>query len=640
VTAELRERLRYDTPFWAGGVTRTADGWRYPKAGEFQGVAKIVDKARMTVPLIASPWQLEFDQKMEEQRAAGLPMRAIVLKARQLGFSTWTEAKIGQRVTQLENQNAVIIAHEIKAASGIFNMLERMHSHLPSEEELGLGFSIKPDIVGKSFSENGRKHLIFGERSTRLRAMGRANTSIVSVDTAMSPESGRSETRNLVHMSEVAKWPERATGGTSSKMISVLNSVPYLPETLVVLEATANGLNHFYRRYMAAREGMADELSGETYAAIFVPWWRDPQYSMRFPSEEVRERFIASIGDGPEGNPQVGEDEPMLYETLGLTPEQLLWRRMQIRTQHEDNVDLFKQENPATDEEAFIGSGDPVFPGILVQRAIREAEAAPAPVLGTLRARGFETKKSGSGTVDIPTGAVWVPAADAHAHEPLLRVWEHPRTAESQLELPQAERKEPGQYVIGADFAEGAGNTITDGDFHGIVVWDHESKVQVAEHESRIDIDRVPLWLALVGLYFNEAWLLPERNSLGFYVVEALKELRYPKIYRPRQTGQTTERRTNKVGWETTQVTKPLIEGTMLEALRDGTHGVRSVKLARQMNTYVKDEKNPAKHGAQPGEHDDLLMAGMIGKHGAVELVPHTSKRRRPFRPEDPVTGY
>jgi hypothetical protein len=77
-------------------------------------------------------------------------------------------------------------------------------------------------------------------------------------------------------MSEVAKWPERATGGTSSKMISVLNSVPYMAETLVVLEATANGLNHFYRRYMSARDGSADPFSGETYTAIFVPWWREP----------------------------------------------------------------------------------------------------------------------------------------------------------------------------------------------------------------------------------------------------------------------------------------------------------------------------------------------------------------------------
>jgi hypothetical protein len=82
----------------------------------------------------------------------------------------------------------------------------------------------------------------------------------------------------------------------------------------------------------------------------------------------------------------------MLRDALGLTPEQLLWRRMQIRTQHEDNIDLFKQENPATDEEAFIGSGNPVFPGILVQRAIRAAEAGAGAGAGDAAGEGVRVE--------------------------------------------------------------------------------------------------------------------------------------------------------------------------------------------------------------------------------------------------------
>jgi hypothetical protein len=62
------------------------------------------------------------------------------------------------------------------------------------------------------------------------------------------------------------------------------------------------------------------------------------------------------------------------------------------------------------------------------------------------------------------------------------------------------------------------------------------------------------------------------------------------------------------------------------------------VKLARQMNTYVVDDRG--RHGAQPGEHDDVLMAGMIGKHVAMELVPHRARKRKGFHAEDPLTGY
>jgi hypothetical protein len=118
-------------------------------------------------------------------------------------------------------------------------------------------------------------------------------------------------------------------------------------------------------------------------------------------------------------------------ELHGCTPEQLLWRRMQIRTQHEDNVELFKQEYPASDEEAFIGSGNPVFPGILVGRAIKAVESAPEPVKGTLREAETVTRKTRGGTIEIPTRVLWVPEDECARDEPLLSVWEHPRAGEA-----------------------------------------------------------------------------------------------------------------------------------------------------------------------------------------------------------------
>jgi hypothetical protein len=143
---------------------------------------------------------------------------------------------------------------------------------------------------------------------------------------------------------------------------------------------------------------------------IFFAWWRDPSYAMPFSSDTDRARFIETIGTGP-----YGDDEVALVELYGCSPEQLRWRRMQIRTQHEDNVDLFRQEYPASDEEAFIGSGNPVFPGILVGRAIKAVESAPEPVKGTLREVETVTRKTRGGTIDIPTKVLWVPEGSVRA---------------------------------------------------------------------------------------------------------------------------------------------------------------------------------------------------------------------------------
>jgi hypothetical protein len=360
--AAVRERLQTDTPFWAGGVTRDPETglWLRPGPDDFQGCAKVVNKARRLVPLVGHPWQLEFDAKLEEQRAAGRPMRAIILKARQLGFSTWVQAKICQRLTMFMYQQATVVAQDVDTAGKLFNMTTTMHAHLPSEAELGLGFNIKPQITGSSFSPNGRKFVSFGEASRKLREAGRGGESVLDIDTAQSAEAGSGGTRNLVHLSEVAKWPDFATQGTKSKMVSMLNSVPFEPETLVVLESTAYGLNHFYRRWISAVAGDADELTGESYIPIFVPWWRDPAYTVAFPTEGHRERFVESIGAVDEYSP---DDEVMLAEALELSAEQLLWRRMQIRTQHEGNVRAVQAGEPGDARGGVHRVGQPGLPG-------------------------------------------------------------------------------------------------------------------------------------------------------------------------------------------------------------------------------------------------------------------------------------
>jgi hypothetical protein len=96
---DLRHRLIYDTPFWA------------------RHCATILNPQRRPVRLEARPWQartpetpahiVPLDDALEAQRAAGQPMRAVILKARKLGFSTWVQAKFMQRVSQLPFQYAL-----------------------------------------------------------------------------------------------------------------------------------------------------------------------------------------------------------------------------------------------------------------------------------------------------------------------------------------------------------------------------------------------------------------------------------------------------------------------------------------------------------------------------------------------------
>lgn len=636
--ARAAEQLKCNTPFWAGGYTKTVEGWQPPARNAFQGCAKILNKRFQLVTIVPNPWQLEFDDLLEGQRAAGKPMRAIVLKSRKLGFSTWVALKFLQRVTQMEYQRAVVVAQDVKTAGLIFQMAKRCHSHLPTIEELGIGVNIRPTIIGESNSL-GREYLEFGEGSRRLRHNGRTGSSRFEIDTAGSPEAGRGDTPSLVHLSEIARW-EGAQAGR--KMLAMLNALPDEPETICVLESTANGLNHFYKRWVSARDGAADPDTGETYVHLFVPWWREPAAATLFSTLEDRERFIETIGD-TNAYGDVAEDEPMLVEAYGLTPEQLMWRRTKIRADHQGNVDLFNQEFPHSDEAAFIGSGRTVFGGILVARAIKAAEAAPKPVEGTLRPAELVEKRTRAGTIMVPTAAEWVAKDEMRSGEHVLEVWEHPKHAADEWpdDVPE-ELRIDGAYVVAVDAAGGEANTFTQGDYHCIQVFDHRSHEQVAVHESRMDIQLLPLFVLCVAIYYNRAWLAVEVNGPGIAVVDPLgKTYRYGRMFRRKRIDRVRQVEEDRPGWSTDQVSKPVMEATFGAALQQDTHGLRDIRTARQLSTYIINEKG--KHEAQDGEHDDRLVTAMIA-HRVMEVMrpPRAGKRtkRVGYEAIDPLTGY
>lgn len=634
----VRARLMVDTPFWAGGVVWDESAGEYVAPSErsvYKGCAKVLDERKRLVPLVGRPWQLEFDAAIERQRVAGLPQRAIILKARKLGFSTWVVAKVLQRVTQVPYQNAVLIAQDVKTAGVLFEMARLMYSHLPTEEELGLGFNIKPGLVGASFAPNGRKFMQFGERIRALRAQGRGLSTLLEIDTANTPESGRGYTPSQMHCSEVAWW------ANPSKLVGALNSVPDVEDTLIVLESTANGFNHFHKRWELAEQGVADEeLGGGAFLPLFFGWWRNPSNARAFTSPEARDRFVEQIGTGP-----YGEEEPYLVEVFGCSPEQLLWRRVTIRDKCEDSIEVFHQEHPATPEEAFIGSGNPVFSQLLVTKAIKRADESPEPVHGWLEGADFEEKRTRGGTILVPRRAIWVPGDEVFDRKDLIAVWEHPVLEQEQERagVPEEDRRPDGRYVAFADVAQGEGNTFEEGDWHAVQVFDHDSREQVARYRSRIDLDELPLVLLLIALYWNEALLAIEVNGPGIAPTEKVqKDYRYRRMYRRRRHANVRNEEDVKIGWATTQVTKPLMETSMGLALRDETHGLRCRLTARELTTYISDDRG--RHGAMQGAHDDLLISAM-GAHRVMDEVrprPRPGERsgRRGRLPSDDLTGY
>jgi hypothetical protein len=278
---------------------------------------KIRTKAGKVVPFEMNAAQMHIHVCVEEQRAKTGKVRAIVLKGRQQGCSTYIEGRFYWRVSHTRGVRAFILTHEEEATNNLFELANRYHENCPA-------------LVRPSTSASNAKELHFDKLDSGYK-----------VGTAGNKAVGRSSTVQLFHGSEVAFWPN-----AQQHAAGILQAIPDEPGTEVFKESTANGVgNYFHKEWQDAEAGLSE------YIAIFVPWYWQGEYT-----KEVPDGFVMDA------------EECQYQESYGLTMGQMAWRRSKI-IELKDPI-LFKQEYPATAAEAFQVSGaDPYIKSELVMTA-------------------------------------------------------------------------------------------------------------------------------------------------------------------------------------------------------------------------------------------------------------------------------
>ena len=93
---------------------------------------KIRNKEAKLIPFKINDAQEMFNAEIEKCEKEGKLKRFIVLKARQMGFSTFTEGFIFHDTTTNTFKNSMIIAHEDKATQNLFNMSKLYYEELPT----------------------------------------------------------------------------------------------------------------------------------------------------------------------------------------------------------------------------------------------------------------------------------------------------------------------------------------------------------------------------------------------------------------------------------------------------------------------------------------------------------------------------
>lgn len=286
--------------------------------------------------------QLYIHQRVEQQKRETGKIRAIILKGRQQGCSTYIEGRFYWLVTHYCGIRAFILTHDNSATNNLFEMAKRYHEHCP-------------ELVQPKLQASNSKELIFADLDSGYK-----------IGTAGNKNVGRSSTIQLLHGSEAGFWPnapEIAAG--------LMQAVPSLPGTEIFIESTANGIgNYFHELWQMAETG------GSDFLPIFVPWFWQSEYT-----KEVKEDFVLE------------HDEEELMNLYGLSYEQLNWRRAKI-IEHsaggQNGLRFFNQEYPCNPIEAFQTSGEGCFipPPIVIKARKSSAERYGPLIIGCDPARG------------------------------------------------------------------------------------------------------------------------------------------------------------------------------------------------------------------------------------------------------------
>lgn len=496
---------------------------------------QIIDKKQALVPLRFKPAQALLYGVIREEHAKGKGVRIVVLKGRQLGCSTMIEGIFFADSAVTTNASTLIIAHEDDATKHLFDMNKLFYDNLPEPLRPMRKASNAQELLFENPTKDPREKARNPGLRSRIRCI-----------TAGGTGGGRSFTFRNVHGSECAFWPHFL-----STHIALMAAVPKTADSCVIYETTANGLGEFKDFWDDARAGRND------FRAVFLPWYLDPEYARPVePGTEWTER------------------ERELMERLGLTPEQMAWRRWTIRTDCAGDEAFFRQEYPTFPEEAFLTTGRPFFDN---ERVMLLAGTAEAPEHTGL----FEYRETESGK----------PEAPAWREDPrgFLRIWQTP---------------EPGvPYVIGADSAGDGTDRFT------MHVLDNTTGAQVAEYENPVSEILFARQLWCLGTYYNDALIALETNY-GSYAELMLEQWGYPALYQRQRWDEIRKAYAEAYGFRTDTRTRPLILANLRTVMAEAPESVRSRQTLEQMLRFQYDRDG--KPQAVAGEHDDLVMAAAI----------------------------
>jgi len=565
---------------------------RRSPAAWFESFGKIETKGGGVIAPRANYLQRSIDEAIKYCRDQNLPIRLIILKPRQKGCSTFSMAAFYHMLSGLRKRGMVIGGAHFQSD----NLFQMLKTYAGEDEFAG---------------ENKAKIL---DREGRW-----PNGSLAKKQSARNPESGRSWTVECLVATEVARWAEEGVANAKGILSGLLKCVPRKPDTMVILESTAQGASgDFYERYQSAVTLEELKAGKSGFIKIFAPWYR------------FEDSVMEPADEGIYSEDDYSDREREYAKRFNLTMGQVAWWRWAMREECNGDWDSFQQDYPWDEETAFLKSGR-----------------------GRFNAERLKMMRERVGNYEIQKGAL---EFQGDPRENAV-VWR--RTGNDEAWVIRWEEPSPGcRYLVSADQMTGDSQTSgKDPDNHSVGVWRagywgsrgwHPPKLVArlvsnwdqwernGVYELRWDIDVLEDRLWRLAVYYGKCLIVPEIN-MDRGLVELLK-LRNANLYRREMFNRRQSTTTEAYGFQTNTSTREMIIEGLARAIREcdregeGVEIPCPVLLDECQNFIVKDN---GRSEASQGKHDDTVLEAAIGLATIGGASTYHEKRKPVWVPPD-----
>ena len=515
---------------------------------------------------VSVPFRFNSNQQtafrlMAEQYEKFGNVRAITLKARRVGMSSLMDALLWVHTVSKPQAHAQIIAHlKDVSAKGLFRV---------------------PRDLASELNEKVR-HPVCDVRAQEIRTAHTDGESLLDISTAGSVGGGRGLTLTALHLSEAASYPGQ------DSFLSILPAVAKAPDTMIVLESTAQGRTGigkvFFEHWQSAKKGRGRHWNG--YVPIFLPWLDDP--ACIAPAHMAKDA------------PATDLERELMSPPYNASRAQIAWMRLVLEGECQGSEMKFLQEYPHADHVAFISTGDPAFSPAEIKYAVstrvEQTEFCQCNDAKCYRPhRGVFTRSGGLSVFHREANGPW------HIYERPMREC---------------------FYYEGVDCARGMEEETgrATGDFSAIVLYNGTTGAIAARFAEWTDPEDTAEQADLVGRWYNKAMMNVElTGNLGLWCMKRLRDsYHYPNFYRWKGKDDKAVRPNAShpaICWETTNYSRKLMFASFRSFVRAGMKGLpgglapKDSELIDQMDLCTMS--TGGRFDVERG-HDDVLLAAMI----------------------------